>query len=267
MTESSLIPNFDQYFAGSKAAGADLIGKQNAESGSFLKQYSDTINGQESQSAMAKRLGDQYNLPTLSKNAFNAQTALNQAPEVTTAAARGSDINQNQLDRQKNYQIQKLAPIAQTAQSQADFAQGTVNTQMGYATADQQKALSIFPVAQQLMMDRQARETSLFTTENQNELNGLIAKMNAGITLDEGQKNRAQQLSIAEKGYQSSLDQIAANAKNASSQPQTQTVSQGGKTYLIDSQTGKIINTYGSGSGGSTYTPNFGTSTSANAWS
>lgn len=236
----SLIPDFNNYFAGQKAATQGLLSGQNVEQGNFLNRYGDAIKSQETQSQMADRIGNQYNLPTLSKNAFNAQQAVYDAPQVTTDAARGSEINQNQLDRQKNYQLQKLAPIAQRAQDQANFAQNTVNTQMGYATKDQEKALSLFPVEQQMMMDRQARETSLFSSGQEQELNSIIAKMNAGIQISEGEKNRAQQLAIGEKNYNLELQKLAQNQTQfSSSQSQPMSVSPGNK--VIDPKTGKVI--------------------------
>jgi hypothetical protein len=54
-------------------------------------------------------------------------------------------------------------------------------------------------------MERQARETSMFSTQNEQELNALTAKMNAGIQLSEGEKNRANQLTIAREGFQNAL--------------------------------------------------------------
>jgi hypothetical protein len=255
MADNSLIPNFDQYFAGNKAAAASMMGSQNAEQQSFLKDYKDTIAGQETQSQMADRLGAKYNLPTLSKNAFDAQQALYNAPEVVTSSVRGSDVNQNQLDRMKSYQIQKLSPIAQKAQDQANFVQGTVNTQMGYATKDQEKALSIFPVQQQLMMDRQAREASFFSSQQEQELNSIIAKMNAGIQISEGEKNRAAQLANSERTYNAELARIAEAANTAKNSYLT--LSPGETAY--NPSTGRAMYTAPyKATTTSTYKPNFG---------
>lgn len=46
-----------------------------------------------------------------------------------------------------------------------------------------------------------------WTFSNQIELDKLLANQQAGITLSEGEKNRAQQLSIAEKGFENALKQ------------------------------------------------------------
>ncbi len=53
----------------------------------------------------------------------------------------------------------------------------------------------------------------MFTTENEQELNGLIAKINAGVTLSEGEATRANALAVAEKGYQNALDVAKQNQK------------------------------------------------------
>ena len=75
------------------------------------------------------------------------------------------------------------------------------------------KALLPYQSEQTMLNDRLARETSMFTTENSNELNGLIAKIQSGVTLSEGEANRANSLAIAEEGYQNALD--VQNSKNS----------------------------------------------------
>ena len=121
---------------------------------------------------------------------------------------------------------------------------------MGYAVADQEKALRPFNTEQDLMSDRFARETTLYSQQNQSELDSIINKINSGITLSEGEKNRAQQLAIAEQGYKQALE-VAKMGQNNSPYEKLS----GGET-LYNTQTGKVQYqapykaTGGGGSGG-----------------
>ena len=65
-----------------------------------------------------------------------------------------------------------------------------------------------------LLQQRQAREFTGYTTNNQLELDRLLANMSAGVTLTEGEKTRANQLAIAEAGYRNQLEGIRLQGQN-----------------------------------------------------
>lgn len=264
LVDTSLIPDFGAQAAATKQGNQAFMQGQTDQTSDFLNRYKQAIGGQETTSAMAGRLGSELGLPALNKNAFMLNQAVTNLPQTNIDASRGFDVNQNQLDRMTNHGLQKLSPLAQNATAQAQNAQSSLNTQMGYEQADQAKALTPFNTEQSMLSDRMARETTLYSQQNQQELDGLIAKMNAGVTLSEGEKNRANQLAVAEQQYSAEkahYDSIS----SANNKPNTQIVDQGGKKYLIDSGTGQIISTYGS-SPGAGKTPNSYLDNSTGGW-
>ena len=100
-----------------------------------------------------------------------------------------------------------------------------------------------------------------WTFENQSELSRLLANQQAGITLSEGEKNRAQQLAVAEKNFE---NQLRLNAQQASLNPKQNYMAVGAGTSIFDPQTNSFVGTapYKPASTGSKYVPNFGTSSS-----
>lgn len=229
-----------------RAGSASLLGNQSAEDTAYLKKYTDFINSQEGSAAMAKRIGGELGIPTLQANATMLQNTMTNLPSTYSKATTGYDVNQNQLARIIGQKSSELAPAVTTAENSLNAANTNMNAQMGYETADQTKALMPYQTEQTMLADRQARETTLFSADNGRELDALVAKINAGITLSEGEKNRAQQLAVNEKSYQNALDQLNTG--------KTEVVTVGGRKKLINSITGDVISDLGSSSEGGTGT-------------
>jgi hypothetical protein len=185
---------------------------QSALSADYLKRFSDFINGQEGASAMAGRIGTELGIPTLRANAGMLRDTLTNLPTTYSKAMTGRDVNANQLSRIIGQKSSELAPIVETTERALSSAQNDLNTRMGYEQFDQNKALIPYQTEKDLLAERQARETTLFSKDNENELTALIQKLNAGVTLSEGEKKRANDLAIAEKGYQSALEVAKINA-------------------------------------------------------
>lgn len=229
---------------------------QNSLTSDFLNRYTGAINNQETSTAMANRIGGELNLPTLQKNANTINNTISNIPTTYSKATTGYDVNANQLSRIIGQKTSDLAPAATTANNALSSAQSTLNTQMGYQQADQAKALQPYQTEQSLLSDRLARESSMYSQENQNELDGLIAKTNAGITLSEGEKNRQQELAISEQNYEHAKE-AASTANTNANNSSTQIVETGGRKKLINSITGQVIQDLGpSGSGVATPAPN-----------
>ncbi len=222
-----------------RAATPGFLAGQNAETSDFLTRFRSLLGGQESTTAMASRLGEGLNLPTLQKNAQTMQQTLADIPQTYSAATRGFDVNANQLSRIIGQKTTELAPSAQRAQDQADFAQNQVSTLLGYGQRDQDRQLIPFQTEQSLLSDRLARETTLYTQDNQHELDAIISKMNAGITLSEAEKNRAQELSIAEKNFENAKALNVQQAQLTGKDNRYITLSDGATLY--DTLTGKVV--------------------------
>ncbi len=247
-----------------KLGTQNLLASQDLSSADYLKRYTDFINSQEGASAMAERIGKELGIPTLQANATMLRNTLTNLPGTYSKATTGFDVNANQLARVIGQKSSELAPVVSTAETALSGAQGNLATRMGYEQTDQAKALLPYTTEKDLLTDRLARETTLYTTDNQNELTGLINKINAGITLSEGEKNRAQELAISEKNYELEKQKIAASQTTGTAD--TSVIEVGKQKYLIDNATGKIISKYGSSSGGGSSLSSYFTSPTTNTW-
>ena len=186
---------------------------QNQVTSDFLTKFGNVITGQGTTQGAAERIGGELGLPALRQNAFNLQQQLIDIPEVYKAGTRGFDVNANQLARIINQRSGEIAPLAQRATAQAQFGEQELGTRLGYLQNDWNRQLLPLTTEKDFLADRFAREASMYTQDNQNELNAILDKIKNGITLSEGEKNRAQQLAIAEKGYENAL-QLAREKAN-----------------------------------------------------
>jgi len=188
-----------------KTGTQSFLGGQQAGTSDFLKRYGNFIRSQEGTGAMAGRIGKELGIPTLQAGTNLLRSTVANLPSTYSKATTGFDVNANQLSRIIGQKASELAPALETSERSLETAQGNLATRLGYEQYDQARLEKPFGVEQDFMSDRLARETTLFSQENERELDALIAKINAGVTLTEGEKNRANQLSIAEKGFQNEL--------------------------------------------------------------
>ena len=251
MTDTPDLNQLGTLTANQRLGSQNLLAGQNTADTDYLKKYTDFINSQEGAGAMATRIGGELGIPTLQKNATMLRNTLTELPSTYSKATTGYDVNANQLSRIIGQKSSELSPMVQTAETSLAGAQNTLGQRMGYEQTDQAKALLPYATEKELLMDRQARETTLYSQDNQNELNALITKINAGITLSEGEKNRAQQLAVQEQSY----NQAKETAKNAA--PPTQIVTKGGRQLLINSTTGATIRDIGPAAAPSNIQPTY----------
>lgn len=199
------LPDFGSLIGNQRNAGQGMLGSQDRQTGQFLSNYSNAIGNQEGMRPMYARLGEELQLPQLKANAEQIGATLQALPQTYGDATRGFDVTANQLSRIVGSKQASLAPAYEAATRQAQTAQDYVNTQMGLAQAQQQKELMPYESEQAFLKDRIARETSMFSQDNEREYNALVAKMNAGITLNEGEKTRKNELEKAKLGYENAL--------------------------------------------------------------
>ncbi len=235
-------PNLDQITnlaARQKADSQGFLAGQAGQQSDYLNKYTNFINSQEGASAMATRIGNELGLPQLQKGAIDLRNLYTNLPQTYSKATTGYDVNANQLNRIVGQKSSELAPMVDTAERSLAGAQNVLGQRMGYEQADQARAEKPYAVEQSMLADRQAREASFYTADNQRELDALINKVQMGVTLSEGEKNRAATLAASEKQYE------LEKQKMSSTTPNTQIVESNGKKLLIDSGTGKVISSYG----------------------
>lgn len=215
----------------------NLFNTQRGETTGFLNNFSNFLGSQPTSSALAERIGNELNLPQLRANSQSLNNTLFQLPQTFSAGTRGFDVNNNQLSRIVGQKQSEIAPAAALAQSNTQNAENTLTTRLGYEQADQNRALLPWQMEQGFLGDRLARETTGYSNQMQSELDAIIARMQAGITLSEGEKNRAQQLSLAESGYQNALKLAQVNNQAAPF------MSVGEGNSIFDPKTGKFVAT------------------------
>ena len=233
--------NFNQLskLMQSQSTGStNLLAGQEREGEDWLRRYSEFLKSQEGASAMARRIGDELGIPTLRQGATMLRNTYTNLPTTYSKATTGYDVNQNQLSRIIGQKASELYPMVQTAETSLADAQEQLGLRMGYEMADQEKALAPWQAEQSMMIDRWAREATMFSLQNQRELDALISKLQMGVTLSEGEKNRANQLAIAEKNYLAAKE--AAEAERDARPP----VSTETGDWMWDSSTGQWVPVY-----------------------
>src|SRR3990167_7398009 len=184
----------------------EFLANQNQLTSDFLGKFSNVIAGQGTTQQAAQRIGEDLGLPQLRQNAFGLQQSLIDIPELYKSGTRGFDVNANQLGRIIATKQAELAPYAERATAQSQFAEGELGTRLGYLQNDWNRQLLPLNSEQAFLADRFAREVSVFSAEDQRELDALLGKINAGVTLSEGERDRANKLAVAEKAYQQALE-------------------------------------------------------------
>ena len=93
-----------------------------------------------------------------------------------------------------------------TAQPALQAAQQQAGLLTGLQISRDEMGLLPFERGFSLLEQRQAREFSGWTTQMSLELDRLVHNQSAGVTLSEGEKNRMNELAVAEKGYEAALN-------------------------------------------------------------
>lgn len=242
-------------------SGQNLLSSQSGQNQDYLGRLRSYVSSQPSTGVIAAKLGSQLGLPQLQANANQLNQAVTDLPSTYGSATRGFDVNANQLSRIIGQKSSVLAPLAQTATTQAQNAQNQVNTQLGYNQQDFQNQLIPYTSEANILGQQQSNQINVWGQSQKNDLDALVAKMQSGTQLTNDELNRANQLSIAE--LQSQTQQNVANSYIDSSRYQKpadtsyQTI--GGRTKLIDNRTGAVISDLGTSAA-----PNSGYSASAN---
>jgi hypothetical protein len=228
---------------------SDLYSGQRTETGDYLNRLSGFVNSRPTSQALSERIGGEIGLPQLRSNSQALNNTLFNLPQTYSKATQGFNVTQNALDRAVGTKQAQLAPAAALASQNTLNAENQLSQRMGYEQQDFQNQLLPYQSEQGLLSDRLARESTGYSNQMQNELSAIIAKMNGGITLSEGEKNRANQLAVAEQNFQHSMElqKQSQGAQGAN----TQVIEVGGHKKLINTQTGQVIQDLGSTSSGS----------------
>lgn len=206
-----------QFTMGQDPVSSAVGGDQQQFLESFRTQYGDIVSG----------LQEQLQLPELQEFALQAGQQLEELPGVYEEFARGQDISANQLARLTAAKTAELAPIAQKAIEQAQFAQEQFGQRLGQELVPLQTEL-------QLYQDQLAREFTQYTQQQQNELDVLLQKMQLEGQLSMAEQQRAHELAMLE-------------AQTEEVKQQGQLVNLGDRMALINPVTGQEISSFAVG--------------------
>jgi len=193
-------------FASSVSTARNALNtKQEGQESDYLTRFRQAIMGQEGLPHMYQRIGDELNLPNLATNFNQVSNTMTNLPETYSKGTRGFDVNANQLGRIVSTKQAALAPALTTATQNYGTALNERDKMITAGQTQQEKELQPFKTEQDFLTDRWARESTGFTNDMGKELDTILAKAQAGITLTSEELNRANQLAIAEKNYQTAV--------------------------------------------------------------
>lgn len=234
-----------------KQASQGLLTGQDVRTGDYLGKLGQYVASQPSSQVMADRIGQELGLPQLRETSGALTETVRNLPSTYSKAMTGFDVNANQLARVVGTKQAELAPLAQRATEQTQNAEARLGERMGYAQKDFERGLIPLSAEQNFLAERNARETTLYSQDNQNELNAIIDKIKNGIQISEAEKQRAHELAMQEKAFENQKKLNQQQADLSPAQSNTQVIEVNGQKKLIDTATGKVLSTYGTASSGS----------------
>lgn len=266
-------PNTSGYqFFSNSGNGSGFYDGQRQQESDYLNRYGQAVQGQESYTAMNDRIGKELGLGDLRKNAFNLQQMVQNVPTVQTQANRGYDVNENQLQRIIAARTSEIAPAAQAATSQAQFAEGQLGERLKLGQADNERLLQPYQMEGKVLGERLAREATGYTQERQNELSVLLQKMQDQQQLTLAEMQRVQKLADDEKSFERQKELIRLGQQNdmekLAAQNRNNPITVGAGASVYDPSTGQfkqapIQPLFGGGSGVSENKPGSGKPMSA----
>jgi len=204
--------------------------KQQAEEQGFLSALNERIAGQETLPAAYERISQEKKLPEYQETSFNAAENLRQTiNEIRDIAPRQQTFSKqvgisaprlqqriSALRTAKQPELETATRAAESAFAQQQFTGEQVGQELGYLIAQQEKDLKPFYEAQMpLLQERLAREQTNYSEEKQRELDLILENIRQSGTANQRALDRANELAIAELGYQSELDKIRISTDEA----------------------------------------------------
>lgn len=183
----------------------NLFAGQRGDTTGYLDRLTGAIRNQEPLTHMYDRIGRELNIPNLRANAVGAANTLTNLPYALSGAARGFDVNANQLTRAIATKTAGLQPLVETTQRALQSAQDVMGQRIGFTQEQQKKELLPYQSEEKFLADRFARETSGYSESFERELKGLLAKLQAGVTLNEGERDRANAIALQKMIYDQAI--------------------------------------------------------------
>jgi len=198
------------------------FGQQKAEQGNYLQGFNQFLQGQEKLPAIQDRLSNKYGIPDLRESYLRQR----EAGDMVGNQIRGiegstkdrfaeSMLTQGQVDRVINKeakglleQFNSLGQITEQTGQRLAMAEQNLNNEAKMELAQQQKEMTPWLQAYDMMNIMQAREFSGWGLTQQWELDRLVGNRNAGYSWTNAEAQRANALAQIEQSFQNSLTML-----------------------------------------------------------
>ena len=216
------INSYDPTAAGNNAINTtnNNFGTSQNEAGTIGSQLSSAVKANPTVTDLYTTANNMFNVPSLQTQATDLTNRLNNVQPNAYQAAKGFDIDSTDINNGIANATAYLQPEANAATANANTASGLASNfvQAGQA----QNAQNLIPAETEATTEQQniaAQETG-WNQATASQLQGLIDKMNAGVTLSGSELQAANQLAQTEENYNAAIQsaQIGANAQIQSAQ-------------------------------------------------
>lgn len=240
----------------------------NQSENDILSKYTAAAGNQQKPIDIYKQLQASGQIPQMRETAADMRGQLNNLEDTirrvegnVNATTRDSLVTegqrQNMITAQKQPLLNTYEPLA-TAYGRVQEGISSAEEGSRYLTnlavQGNQQELVPYEKALELQISQNARAMTGFTEDKQTQLQLLLEKLHRQQALDDREWQQAAQLSLLDKQYQQEVNKIKLQQQSGSTSNKTQIVEQGGRRFLVDMTTGKVIADYGSG--GATNTNN-----------
>ena len=189
----------------SNLGSGGLGGMLGGETGNYVNDYSKAVANNPTVTSLYNTGNNMFNVPNLQKTATNLNNEVTNAVPDAYSGARGFDIGNTQVQNGVAAKESYLLPQADAATANANTASGLASN---FVNAGQtQNAQNLLPIQAQapLLQNTESAQASGWNQASQQELAGLMDKMNQGVTLSQNEISRANTLATAEEAYQQAV--------------------------------------------------------------
>lgn len=152
-----------------------------------------------------------YNVPQLATTATNLSNEVNNALPAGYGGARGFDISADQINNGAALKTAYLTPQSNAATANYNTASGLASNFVNAGIQQNQQNLIPAQTNAQMTAANQAAEQTGWNQAQKSTLDGLMAKMNAGVQLSAAEMQTVQQLASIEESYNQAV--VSANAQ------------------------------------------------------
>lgn len=203
-TGNNAINSFDPTAAGQKVMNStgDLATSLGKQTGQYVSDYTKAVQANPTVTALYNAGNTMFNVPQLAQTATNLQNRLTDVVPNAFQGAKGFDIDSTDINNGIANASAYLTPQAGRATANYNTAAGLASNfvQAGQA----QNAQNLLPIQAQapLLQQSEGAQGTVWNTAAQQTLQGLIAKMQAGVQLSTNEMEMAKTLAQAEEAYQ-----------------------------------------------------------------